>query len=210
MRDVATAFESIAETRPRLRRDILFTQTPSGVLFHNAQGGFSLHTKAAYRFASLVIPHLDGGTSVRDLAQGLGEPQRDMVTKLVSALYEHGFARDAVAAGSSGGADEPGITPEVAARFAAQIAYVDHYADHDSDRFRRFRETRVAVLGDDLLARWCALSLVRNGCAEIGVLQGATAHDHDLEQVRSEAEALTEAGCPVSVNLLQPVTTTTS
>jgi bacteriocin biosynthesis cyclodehydratase domain-containing protein len=202
MRHVVTAFESIAETRPRLRRDILFTQTPTGVLFHNAQGGFGLNTGSAYRFASLVVPHLDGGARVRDLAQGLGEPQRDMLTQLISALYEHGFARDVEAAE---GADTSGLTPEVAAAFAAQIGYLDHYADRDRARFQRFRGTRVAVLGDDPLARWCALSLVRNGSAGIGVLQGTAAHDDDLEQLRSEAEALTGAGCPVAVDLLRPV-----
>ncbi|MEY9962500.1 bacteriocin biosynthesis cyclodehydratase domain-containing protein [Streptacidiphilus sp. MAP12-16] len=197
---MAVAYEEIAETRPRLRRDILFTETPSGVLFHNAQGGFGLNTKSAYRFASLIVPHLNGANSVSALGQGLGEAQRNMVAQLVGALYDHGFARDAAASGTMP-ADE--LAPEVAARFASQIAYVDHYADNDSSRFQRFRQSRVAVLGDDMLARWCALSLVHNGCAAIGVMQGVDSAGNDFEEVRSEAAALTEAGCPVSLSLLE-------
>ena len=29
-----TTFDQIAPTRPRLQRDVLFTETPQGVLFH--------------------------------------------------------------------------------------------------------------------------------------------------------------------------------
>ncbi|WP_329569110.1 TOMM precursor leader peptide-binding protein [Kitasatospora sp. NBC_01266] len=191
---MATAYDETAETRPRLRRDILFTETASGVLFHNAQGGFSLNGRSAYRFASLFVPHFDGGTTVAALAEGLGEGQRDLLAGLVAALYRHGFARDAAV---RGGTAEPGPAPEVAARFAAQIAYVDHYADNDGARFQRFRDTRVAVLGDDPSARWCALGLLRNGCAAVGVLDGP-----GLDEVLDEARALTEAGCPVSVERL--------
>jgi bacteriocin biosynthesis cyclodehydratase domain-containing protein len=189
----------IAETRPRLRRDVLFTQMPSGVLFHNAHGGFSLKTQSAYRFASLVVPHLNGENTVSALCQGLGDIHRDMLVKLVGALYEHGFARDATV---TGGVSAAALTPEVSARFAPQMAYVDHYADDQAGRFQRFRQTRVAVLGDDLLARWCALSLVRNGCAAVGVLPGIGGAASGLNAVEDEARALTAVGCPVSITQL--------
>ena len=39
---MATAYDAVAGTRPRVRRDVLFTETPDGVLFHNADGGFQL------------------------------------------------------------------------------------------------------------------------------------------------------------------------
>ncbi|MGH3325493.1 MAG: hypothetical protein ACRDOV_13885, partial [Streptomyces sp.] len=29
-----SAYEAVAATRPRIRRDVLFTETPQGVLFH--------------------------------------------------------------------------------------------------------------------------------------------------------------------------------
>lgn len=101
-------YEEIADTRPRIRRDVLYTRTPTGVLFHNAHGGFSLTTKNAYRFASLLVPHLDGGHSVADLCSGLGDQQRAMITQLVAALYGRGFARDA---GPAPEADAEAVSP---------------------------------------------------------------------------------------------------
>ncbi|MFH9687042.1 TOMM precursor leader peptide-binding protein [Streptomyces sp. NPDC017413] len=161
-----TAFEALAGTRPRIRRDVLFTETPGGVLFHNADGGFHLTGRTAYRFASLVVPHLTGQHRLAELCAGFGPAQRAMAAELVRTLYARGFARDIPEPATAGETLDEGA----AERFAAQIAYVDHYADDAPARFARYRATRVAVLGDDETARWCALSLVRNGCASIGTV----------------------------------------
>ncbi|MBD0709655.1 MULTISPECIES: TOMM precursor leader peptide-binding protein [unclassified Streptomyces] len=201
----ATPYAEIAGTRPRVRRDVLFTQTPDGVIFHNADGGFQLTAKSGYRFASLLVPYLDGTRAVEEICQGFGETQKAMVGELVKALYARGFARP-VPAPVDGAA--PANPPEVAARFAPQIGYVDHYADDADARFARFRGTRVAVLGAGPTARWCVLSLIRNGCAAIGVepsfadgTGGVT--PEEFTAVHAEAAALTEEGCPVSLSLLE-------
>ncbi|MFD8105184.1 TOMM precursor leader peptide-binding protein [Streptomyces microflavus] len=169
------AFDALAGTRPRIRRDVLFTETPGGVLFHNADGGFHLTGRTAYRFASLVVPHLTGQHRLDELCAGFGPAQRAMAAELVKTLYARGFARDIPEAGSGRDtAGGEGLPEAIAERFAAQIAYVDHYTDDAPARFARYRTTRVAVLGDDETARWCALSLLRNGCARIGT---TTPHD---------------------------------
>ncbi|MFD9338929.1 TOMM precursor leader peptide-binding protein [Streptomyces sp. NPDC060028] len=186
------SYESVAATRPRIRRDVLFTQTPDGVLFHNSDGGFRLTAKTAYRFATLIVPHLTGAYTVAEICQGMGDPQRAMVGELVRTLYDRDFARSARE--DSGPSVLP---PDVARRFAPQIAYVEHYADDAEARFLRFRGARVAVLGDDAVARWCALSLVRNGCAVVGVLPQADRETLDIDA----AEALAD-GCPVAIRTL--------
>ncbi|WP_149184552.1 TOMM precursor leader peptide-binding protein [Streptomyces sp. TRM49041] len=185
-----TTFDALAPTRPRIRRDVLFTETPGGVLFHNADGGFHLTGRTAYRFASLLVPHLAGHHRLGDICEGFGPAQRAMAAELVKTLYERDFARDIPEADAG---EEPGATAGPARRFAAQIAYVDHYAEGAPGRFSRFRDTSVAVLGDDEVARWCALSLVRNGCARVAV----TTLSPD---VVSEAAALNEDGCPVRLD----------
>ncbi|MCT2547775.1 TOMM precursor leader peptide-binding protein, partial [Streptomyces atratus] len=180
----ASAFDTLAGTRPRIRRDVLFTETPGGVLFHNADGGFHLTGRTAYRFASLVVPHLTGHHRLADLCAGFGPAQRAMAAELVRTLYARDFARD-VPVPATGPAP---VDDEVAERFAAQIAYIDHYTDEAPERFARFRATRVAVLGDDEIARWCALSLLRNGCVRIGT---STAFD-DVTAEAGRAAAHTE------------------
>ncbi|WP_405977214.1 TOMM precursor leader peptide-binding protein [Streptomyces sp. NBC_00158] len=188
------SYQYVAATRPRIRRDVLFTETPDGVLFHNSDGGFRLTARTAYRFATLIVPHLTGEHTVTELCQGLGDAQRAMVGELVKTLYERDFARSV----AEPAAPEPAAAPpDVARRFAPQIAYADHYADDAEARFLRFRGTRVAVLGEDAVARWCALSLVRNGCATVGVPAGA-----DADEVRAEAAEAVADGCPVEIRTL--------
>ncbi|MFD8420819.1 TOMM precursor leader peptide-binding protein [Streptomyces sp. NPDC059668] len=199
MAHVPASHEEIAQSRPRIRRDVLFTRTPSGVLFHNAHGGFNVVTQSAYRFAALIVPHLDGERRVEELCAGLGDKQRDMVVQLVRALYARGFARDA---GLTPPADA--LSAQVVKRFSHQLDYLDHYANDAPGRFLRFRSTPVAVLGDDAVARWAALGLLRNGCAAVAVTEPALPNDvlsHELHGVEgtddldAEAAALTDAGC---------------
>ncbi|MGW5354122.1 TOMM precursor leader peptide-binding protein [Streptomyces sp. NPDC004031] len=197
---MASTYDELAGTRPRIRRDVLYTQTPTGVHFHNARGGFSVVMPSAYRFATVIVPHLTGDHTVAELCNGLGDKQRDMVVQLVGTLYARGFARAAEPAQDA--PDALGDT--VAERFAAQIDYIDHYTDGAADRFRRFRQTRVAVLGEDAVACWAALSLIRNGCAAVAVPRALDRPGSGLADVLAEAAALRESGCPAEVTLLDP------
>lgn len=208
MAHTPSSYEEIAQSRPRIRRDVLFTQTPSGALFHNAHGGFSVANQSAYRFATLIVPHLDGQRRVEELCAGLGTRHRDMVVQLVCALYARGFARDAA---PSPAAER--LPPRIRERFAHQLDYLDHYADDAHGRFLRFRSTAVAVLGDDALARWAALGLLRNGCADVTVTGGGGPHSglrrerHGVEDGDLDAEVTTlaEAGCgPRLTRLAEP------
>ncbi|MGW2765473.1 TOMM precursor leader peptide-binding protein [Streptomyces sp. NPDC001275] len=198
-----TPYEETAHTRPRVRRDVLFTETPGGVIFHNADGGFQLSSPSAYRFATLLVPHLDGSRTVAEICAGFKDPQKAMVGGLVKALYARGFARPV----PDPTEERPGasVEPAVAARFGQQIAYIDHYADDAGSRFAAFRGTRVAVLGDGPVARWCALSLIRNGCAFVGVeaaLAENPATEAEFGALRAEAAELTAQGSPAEVAVL--------
>ncbi|MCX0244031.1 TOMM precursor leader peptide-binding protein [Streptomyces drozdowiczii] len=200
----ATPYTETAGTRPRVRRDVLFTETPDGVIFHNADGGFRLTAASGYRFATLLVPHLDGSRSVEEICQGFGDRQKAMVGELVKALYARGFARPVPAPDESAA---PRTDPAAAERFAQQIAYIDHYADDADARFARYRATRVAVLGDGPVARWCVLSLIRNGCAAIGVdaalLDGSGGTSaEEAAEVRREAAQPAEEDCPVELSVL--------
>ncbi|MFD8676597.1 TOMM precursor leader peptide-binding protein [Streptomyces seoulensis] len=196
MAPAPSSHEEIARSRPRIRRDVLFTRTPDGVLFHNAHGGFNVVTQSAYRFAALIVPHLDGERRVEELCAGLGDKQRDMVVRLVRALYARGFARDAGPRPT-----DVTLSPQVTARFAHQLDYLDHYADDAHGRFARYRDTRVAVLGDDEMAGWAALGLLRNGCATVAVTvedaaEGALDREpRDTAGLAAEVAELTGAGC---------------
>ncbi|MGC0416006.1 TOMM precursor leader peptide-binding protein [Embleya sp. AB8] len=194
---MADSYPSVADCRPRVKHDVLFVQTPTGVLFHDARGGFQLSAKPAYRLACLIVPYLDGRRTVAQICAGLDEDRRDMVADLVSALLERGYARDAAPAEAAAG--EPDCTPAEAERFAAQLGYIAHYVDGAEQRFARFRRTRVAVLGGDLVARWCALGLIRNGSAVVGVQDRIRRPENRFAEVTDEIRDLAAADCPAEL-----------
>ncbi|MFJ9853447.1 TOMM precursor leader peptide-binding protein [Streptomyces sp. NPDC101150] len=198
---MTTAYEAISGTRPKIRRDILFAKMPDGVLFHNSKEGFHIRSAKGYEFASLLVPHLNGERQISEICAELDASRRAMVAELVAALLSHGFARDAAPAAPQA------LPPAAAVRsaFAEQIGYIDHHVDDAEARFARFRDTRVAVLGDDAIARWCALSLVRNGAAQVAVTVAEgdrLTGDDRFTEVVAEAEELTARGCTVAVRRL--------
>ncbi|MER5280750.1 TOMM precursor leader peptide-binding protein [Streptomyces sp. NPDC002809] len=200
-----TPYAETAGTRPRVRRDVLFTETPNGVIFHNADGGFQLTARSGYRFATLLVPHLDGTRSVAEICEGFGDRQKAMVGELVKALYARGFARPVPAPDTSG--TLAATAPAVAARFAQQVAYIDHYTDEADALFARYRATKVAVLGDGPVARWCVLSLIRNGCATIGVDAALTdgtggITPEEFAAIHQETAGLAVQDCPVTLSVL--------
>ncbi|MEU8540344.1 TOMM precursor leader peptide-binding protein [Streptomyces sp. NPDC048717] len=198
-----TPYEETAGTRPRVRRDVLFTETPKGVIFHNADGGFQFSSPNAYKVATLLVPHFNGRRTVAEICDGFGEPQKAMVGGLVKALYSRGFARPVPEPAEPG--TEAALDEAVAERFAEQIGYLDHYADGAEGRFAAFRGTRVAVLGDGPVARWCAQSLLRNGCAAVAVEAALTenpATAEDFAALHAEAAELSARGCPTEVVVL--------
>lgn len=189
---MSVTFDSVAETRPRVGRDVLFTASYDGVLFHTASGGFKIASKSAYQLAALLVPVLDGTRSVAQLCADLPDPQREMVAQLVQALLSRGFARD-VPADQADPAELLGAP--VAAQFEAQLGYLDHYADHPARRFAAFRQAAVAVIGTGPVPHACTTALVRNGLAQVTVFG-----DTD-DVVEEERIALTAAGVETSVTV---------
>lgn len=164
---MSTAFESVAATRPRVRRDVLFTDAGDGVLFHNSSGGFRITSPSAYRLASLLVPYLNGRRTVAELCGKLPDPQRAMVGQLVSALLARNLARDIPADEADPAAV---LGADVAKRFASQVGYIDHYVDRAPQRFADFRNSTAAVVGSGPVAHACATSLVRNGMARVAIV----------------------------------------
>lgn len=176
-------------SRPRLRHDVLFADTGSGVLLRHADASFVVKGRGAYRFFSVLAPYFTGKVTVEELAEAIPEQQRPMLLSLVGTLLERGFARD------SRLSPEGALAPEIQAGFQRQIDYVEHYVDGAVERFARFRDLRVLVAGDGPLAGWAALGLLRNGAASVHMADGGGITDELLD----EADRLKGDGCPVEL-----------
>ncbi|MEV6963913.1 TOMM precursor leader peptide-binding protein [Hamadaea sp. NPDC051192] len=189
------AFDSVAATRPRIRRDVLFTAAYDGVLFHNSSGGFKISAASGYRLATLIVPLLDGRRTVAEICAKLPDPQRAMVGELVGALLQRDFARD-VPADEVDPAELLGAA--VAKQFASQLGYLDHYASGAPRRFAAFRDSTAAVIGSGPVASTCALSLIRNGMARVALVGDSDG------AAEAEAAELSAGGVPAAVVGIHP------
>jgi bacteriocin biosynthesis cyclodehydratase domain-containing protein len=196
---VTATYESLRDCRPRVKQDVLYAKTPNGVLFHNATTGFQVTSRNGYEFASRVMPHLDGRHRFSDLYDVLPEQHRGMLLTLVGTLLERGFVRD-VAPDTT---VPDGLDDTAMSYFGTQISYIDHYEDGAARRFAALRATRVAVIGVDDVARWAALSLVRNGVAHIAVEPGLDLGGPRSSSISGELKTQAAAGVQTTVTALE-------
>ncbi len=188
------------KSRPRLRHDVLFADTGSGVLLRHADASFVVKGQGAYRFFSALAPFFTGQVTVAELAEAIPRQQRPMLLSLVGTLLERGFARDFRPE------PEGTLDPRVKAGFQRQIDYVEHYVDGAAERFARFRHMRILVAGNGPLAGWAALGLLRNGAGSIDLTDANSITDTLLE----EAERWKSQDLPVELRSveLSPATMT--
>lgn len=195
---VNATYESLRDCRPRVKQDVLYAKTPNGVIFHNATTGFQITSRSGYEFARKVVPFFDGNNRVAELYDVLPEQHRPMLVSLVGSLLERGFVRDV------GAIDvvPEGLDATTEQYFRTQINYIDHYEDGAAGRFLTLRNTRVAVLGSDQVARWAILSLIRNGVREIGVDAALELGGNRTSSITAELQTLAAAGVEAKVDRL--------
>lgn len=181
--------DAVWSARPRLRHDVLFADTGSGVLLRHAEASFVVKGRSAYRFFSALSPFLDGEATVEELAAAVPAGQHPMLLGLMRTLLDRGFARD------RSPANDDALDEHVRKHFRRQIDYVEHYADGAVERFARFRGLHVFVAGEGDVAEWAALALIRNGAAAVHTAGPTQAP----ERVSEEARNLEEQGCTARV-----------
>lgn len=142
--------------RPRLRHDVVFTDTGHGVQVRTASAGVVVKGAAAYVFATRLAPFLTGERTVDELCAAVADDRRASLTGFVRTMLDHGFARDMRSA-----------QPAQDERFAAQIGFVEHYLDDAGDAFRRFQHARILLTGTGSVMTAVADVLVRNGAQNV-------------------------------------------
>lgn len=183
--------DAVWSVRPRLRHDVLFADTGSGVLLRHAEASFVIKGRSAYRFFAALAPFLTGKATVGELADVVPEQQHPMLLGLVRTLLDRDFARDRHPA------SDDALDEHIRNHFRRQIDYVEHYVDGAGGRFARFRDLRVLVAGEGEVAEWAALSLLRNGAAAVHTAGPDRVADRLSEEVRS----LEGQGCAAEVRV---------
>ncbi|HEY0546562.1 MAG TPA: TOMM precursor leader peptide-binding protein [Pyrinomonadaceae bacterium] len=191
--------EISADVRPKLKQDSIFLPSAQGVVFRNGANVFSLKGKSIYQWVCSLAPHLTGEQTLEELCAPLADGQREMVSKLVSALLDKGLLKNSVPE------DKTLLTEAVRARFKSQIDFIDHYAERPLSTFKAFRQSRVLLIGEGASLKSLAVSLARNGLENI-VLAPHERIAEDLDEVEVEVNALHRAGVKTSLSVIDAAT----
>jgi len=173
-------------SRVKLRQDVSFLPISGGVLFRNEERVFSLKGESVYRLVSALAPAWGGERTEEEICGLLPDAHRDAARRLMGALVERGVLYRVDA---EGGVNLP---EAVQVRFRSQIGFIEHMADRPAERFRAFRNSRVAMRGTGAIFRAAAAALVRNGLGEIEL--DVRASSEDLAVVDAEIEKLQDQG----------------
>ncbi|MFE9392074.1 TOMM precursor leader peptide-binding protein [Streptomyces sp. NPDC006784] len=188
--------DALHDIRPRLRADALFTATDHGVLLQYPEGQFVLRGRTAYAWMCRLTPHLTGANTVAELCEGLPGEHADAVVGIVRTLLQRGVVHDLRPPEPTAGAGGGPPAEAIAARFADQLAYLDHQLRGSATAaFTRFRDTRVLIAGRGAAAESCAATLLRNGLRTVTLTGGPELS----ARLRPELEELHAAGCDAEV-----------
>ncbi|HEU5377614.1 MAG TPA: TOMM precursor leader peptide-binding protein [Ktedonobacteraceae bacterium] len=143
--------------RPKLKHTMAYMLSDEGLLFVEEDMCLRLKGKAVSRWFCHLGPYLDGKHTLEELCQGFDPSLRENIAKLVHRLIAKGVLKNAPP-------EEPGLVTEtVYEQFHPQIELLDHLVDTPQQRFKKFRESCILLLGDGDAYLALGNSLLRNG-----------------------------------------------
>lgn len=169
----------------KLRRDVIYMKTETGIVFRARRGAFALNGKTIYHSFQQLLPYLDGHTEREQLLGNLAAPARAPLAKLVDTLLSHGVI-DTVDR-----ADAQLLEPALARTFAPQLEFMAHYSQQPAARFLAFRNSRILLCGSGVALQSAGAALLRNGLRRLAV---ASDGPEDLEMLQQESQRLQAAG----------------
>lgn len=176
--------------RPKLKHTMAYMLSDEGLLFVEENMSLRLKGKTVSRWFSHLGPYLDGKHTLEELCQGFDPSLHENIVKLVHRLIAKGVLKNAPP-------EEPGLLTEtVYEHFHPQIELLDHLVDTPQQRFKKFRESRVLLMGSGDAYIALGNSLLRNGLRQLFLAPAA--------QIDSaERESYTRAFAPQLERLLQ-------
>ncbi|MEU6410851.1 TOMM precursor leader peptide-binding protein [Microbispora sp. NPDC046933] len=181
--------------KPKLRNDTLYIPSADGVYFVSNRGTVTLQGRHVYQWVDKLAPYLNGEHSLEEITDGLSPDRQQMISALVSFMYEKGLVKDV--------ADDLPHTldAEEEKAYASEIAFIDYYTDSAAHRFERYRGRRVLAIGSGATLTALVQANLHSGLAraevaitpELPVDSGRHAQYLDLARGRDPRQSLAES-----------------
>jgi putative thiazole-containing bacteriocin maturation protein len=163
--------------RPKFKGDTFYIPTPEGVYFRNNQNTNFLKGKKIYQWLELIVPYLDGNSTLEEITSDLPPERQTMINNLVNGLLSIGAVKDI-------SEDQPHtLTLEEEEIYASEIAFIDSFCDSAAYRFEQFRNCRILLIGSGLTYTSLVQATFQSGIRQITIVETAECLS-DQQQLR--------------------------
>lgn len=151
------------DTVLRAGSEVFYVATEQGVWIRGPLGTVSISGgEGAYRLIDWLVHQCDGAKPWSAVLQAVPERQRPVVTQVVDRLLDGGFIRAVIR-------EQARVDDRERDLYADVLAFLESQIPDPVARFRRWRETGVAVVGPEHLLNGVVGSLVELGCGRVAV-----------------------------------------
>jgi bacteriocin biosynthesis cyclodehydratase domain-containing protein len=147
----------------KLRRDAVYLKSEDGIIFRSQSFDFQLKGSSIYDNFTALLPYLDGSISEEGLLAAVQPAQREKTRSLLDMLVDRQVIR------RIDPDDLETLEPAVRDRFDSQIDFIGHFAIDPAQRFARFRNARVTLIGEGEAFVSAGLALLDNGLARLTI-----------------------------------------
>lgn len=146
---------------PFLRGDALYLKHPQGAVVKDANGSYLVKGETVYDWLAAVTPLLDGSRSVDQITAKVPEGTQTTAEQLIDLLVSRGTARLL-----EGPVEETGTS-----ELSELESFLANWSATPRTDAQRFKNTPVAVLGDDAIAPAFLQNLKINGVQHAAAIQ---------------------------------------
>lgn len=150
--------------RLKFRGDTFYLPTPEGVYLRNNRDTFFIKEKAVYRWLELLVPYLDGHTTLEEITADFPPERKAAVDNIMHALLNIAVVKDTTG-------DQPHtLTQTEEELYTAEIAFIDAFCDSAAYRFEQFRKSRILLIGSGFTFTSLVHATLQSGVREIAVV----------------------------------------
>ncbi|GAA5020363.1 hypothetical protein GCM10025734_74590 [Kitasatospora paranensis] len=174
----------VERIRPRLRGDVYVMRVPEGAYIRSNLGGSMLKGASTYEWIQRIAPMLDGTRTLGELCAAVPEPSRAGLAKLTMLLLGKGYVKNVLD-------DRPHtLTADVAAAYAANIAFIEYFTESPELRFEHYRDSTVVLAGSGPLLQALANAHLRSGVRTVSLAPFAEVDRDRVAEHLAAARAL--------------------
>lgn len=151
----------MVEMIPLLNPNIAYIPVDGGVLFRGPNGSFVLKGDNSYQWMKVLSPYLTGKYHIEQFTSQMNAVNKENLILLLNQLEQKGVIRD-----KEKDIDHS-LTTFEEEKYDSEIGFIESYLDSGEFRFQKFRNTKIAIVGNGISFVAAIRALLKTGLKSV-------------------------------------------